>query len=95
VLAVLGAVVVLSAHPAGAALAAAPPNDDFAAAAVLGMTAPVSGVNVDATVEVGGSKPSAGVSAGVCAAITDAPYCLPSVWYLLPLASRVDNREVS
>jgi hypothetical protein len=81
VLAVLGAVVVLSVHPAAAALAAAPSNDDFAAAAVLGVAAPVSGVNVDATVEDAEPKPSAGVIAGVCAAVTDAPFCLPSVWY--------------
>jgi hypothetical protein len=64
-----------------AAQAAAPANDNFAAATALSVGQEISATNLEATGE-SGEPDNAGVSkAPACAAITDGPNCTTSVWY--------------
>lgn len=71
--------------PASAAQAAAPANDNFAAAATLtevaGPQAATAYDNVDATVEAGEPNPSNAGKADDCSTYTARPDCGASVWF--------------
>lgn len=71
--------------PASAAQAAAPANDNFAAAVPLtegaGPQAATAYDNVDATVEAGEPNPANAGKAGDCATYTARPDCGASVWF--------------
>jgi hypothetical protein len=73
------AVAAASLWGAGAALAAAPPNDSYAAAAPLSVGGEVAGSTVEATIEPGEAVPF--LSEG-CTSESQGPECGQSVWYL-------------
>jgi hypothetical protein len=73
-----------------AAGAAAPSNDNFAAAAPLKLGEVVSGDNLDATSEANEPDPFDDGKADACQTLTESPSCTSSVWYRLTVLTSGD-----
>jgi hypothetical protein len=82
-LAAIGIVAAASLWGAGAAQAAAPPNDNYAAATPLAVGQEVNATDLEATAEPGEQAPNLSfVANSACLAINEGPDCGRSVWYL-------------